>query len=188
MKHEKRRHDPQDSPFFRLKSIHALARLLQIRVGVLRKGSPIYTKYFYGEVPKSNCETRKTETPYGELRKIHERILDLLSRIKRPDYLHSGIKKRSYVTNAQYHIGPYETYALDRKKFFPNTSWSHIFNFFQSRMECGGDIPVILTNILTVNGHLPTGSPVSTLLSYYAHKEMFDRLDAIAQALGHLEK
>lgn len=184
MTHAKRRYDLQDSHFFRLKSIHVLARLLRIRVGTLRKGSPLFTKYFFGEVPKSGSETRKTETPYGELRKVHERILDLFSRINVPDYLHSGIKKRSYVTNAQHHIGSYETYALDIKKFFPNTTWFHIFNFFRSRMECGEDIATILANMLTVDGHLPTGSPVSTLFSYYAHKEMFDRLDEFAQASG----
>ena len=41
----------------------------------------------------------------GKLLNIHKRINYLLSNIEKPDYLHSARKKRSYITNAQQHIG-----------------------------------------------------------------------------------
>lgn len=47
-------------------------------------------------------------------------------------------------------------------------------------MECRSDAAMLLAKILTVDGHLPTGSPVSPILSYYAHKRMFDEIARLA--------
>ena len=40
-----------------------------------------------------------------------------------------------------------------------------------------------MATLLTYKGHIPTGSPVSSLLSYFSHRPMFDRL--MHHALAH---
>jgi len=163
----------ESSPFKNLKSIHQLSKLLQVRVGVLKKHSSLYGKFIIGSTPKEGDKDRITETPFGELRRVHERILALFSRIEPPPYLQSGIKKRSYISNAEEHIFGEVIYKLDVKKFFQNTKWNHVFCLFSEQFNCPTDIAAIMANLITVNGHLPTGSPLSTL---YAHKRMFDRI------------
>jgi retron-type reverse transcriptase len=51
-------------------------------------------------------------------------------------------------------------------------------------MECAEDIAGILTGILTYKGHLPTGSPSSPILSYYAHVDMWEKVDTLAREAG----
>lgn len=43
---------------------------------------------------------------------------------------------------------------------------------------------MLLAKLLTVDGHLPTGSSVSPILSYFAHKRMFDEIAQVADDLG----
>lgn len=38
-----------------------------------------------------------------------------------------------------------------------------------------------MAKLLTVDGHLPTGSPVSPIISYFAHKQMFDQIAELAE-------
>ena len=38
-----------------------------------------------------------------------------------------------------------------------------------------------MANLCTVDGHLPTGSPPSTLISYFIHSKTFDQLDRLAR-------
>lgn len=180
-KRDKRKYALKDSAFFRIKSIHVLARILQTRPAKLKRGSSLYNCYIRGSVPKSENEVRETETPFGELRRIHERVLQLFSRNETPDFLHSGVKGRSYVTNASAHIGNFETVTLDIRKFFPITKWHHIYLFFSDQLECSNDVSAVLANLLTIERHLPTGSPLSTLMSYFIHKNMFDDLHSLCQ-------
>lgn len=42
---------------------------------------------------------------------------------------------------------------------------------------------MLLAKLLTVDGHLPTGSPVSPILSYFAHRPMFDEISDLAHNL-----
>jgi len=46
------------------------------------------------------------------------------------------------------------------------------------------DLGAVLTKLSTVNGHIPTGSPSSTTVSYYAYKPMFDEVDELARCNG----
>ena len=47
-------------------------------------------------------------------------------------------------------------------------------------MKCAPDIAGILTALSTFKGRLPTGSPLSPMLSYYAHIDMWDAISTIS--------
>ncbi len=171
----------EKSPFYKIPAPHVLSRLLNINVSRFKRESDLYLKYYKRKIPKNGGGVRITETPYGELRRTHERIFNLLKRISVPQFLHSGIKGRSYISNAQSHKGSTDCFCLDIEKFFPSTTRGHVYDFFVNIALCKADVAAILANICTVDGHLPTGSPLSTLISYFIHTKMFDELDKLAQ-------
>lgn len=116
------------------------------------------------------------------MRRVHKRVSTLLARVETPPFLHSAIKGHSYVTNAAEHSAAHPTVKTDIKKFFQSVRSAAVFHFFRDTMQCAGDVAGIVTALLTVDGHLPTGSSVSPILSYFAYHEMFGQINTLAQS------
>lgn len=74
-------------------------------------------------------KARKIQKPLEKLELVHTRIASLLSRIALPEYLHSGKKKCSNVTNAKAHLNNEKMMTTDIKAFFPSTTRGMIFSF-----------------------------------------------------------
>lgn len=125
-------------------------------------------------------ERRDVEEPKAQLQHLHKKIARWLARVETPDYLHSAIKRRSYISNAAAHSAHDNLIKVDVRSFFRNVTRQAVFHFFVDTMRCRGDVAMILAKMLTVDGHLPTGSSASPILSYYAHKRMFDEIAAYA--------
>ena len=51
-------------------------------------------------------------------------------------------------------------------------------------MQCSPGVAGLLTNLCTFDNHVPTGSPVSQLLAYYAAKPLFDELALLGKDEG----
>lgn len=127
---------------------------------------------------------RLIEEPKALLKPVHARVAGLLAQIETPDYLHSGVKKRSYVTNAGEHACDGGAVKLDVKKFFPSVRAQAVCHFFVDVMEYPMDVASRMTKLLTIGGHLPTGGNASCILSFWAYKPMFDEIDALARVKG----
>jgi len=122
---------------------------------------------------------RQVQAACPKLRKIHARIATLLRRIRPPEYRHSGVRKRSFLTNAAQHCGRMPTLKLDIRKFYPSTSFNHVWLFFFRTMKCSADVAHVLATICTYRSrHLPTGGVHSEVLAFYCHKSMLDALNA----------
>lgn len=129
---------------------------------------------------RQNGKERKVQEPKPALQRLHRRIHTLLSRIEVPDYLHSAVKGRSYLSNARAHALDAPTIKIDVKKFFPSVPRVAIYNFFRDTMRCRADVAGCLADILTYDRRLPTGSSASPVIAYYAFKPMFDAIHAVA--------
>lgn len=125
---------------------------------------------------------RIIEEPKPQLKFIQQRFARLLAQIETPDYLHSGVKGRSYITNANSHEADRACVTLDIKKFFPSSSSHYVQRFFEDLLEYPADVASRARQLLTCGGHLPTGGNASTILSFWAYKPMFDEIDAKARA------
>jgi len=182
------------SPFYKLSNKKKLAELLfistkdlkQIQIGNIKNknkqaSNDANYRLFVLE-DKEKTKKRDIQVPNQFLKKIHKRIANLLSYIETPEYLHSAIKNHSYKTNAEVHIGEYSLAKTDISKFFPSTKFQSIFLFFKNTMFCSLDISTILAKICTFDQHLPTGSPLSPILSFYANKKMFDEIYELCNA------
>jgi hypothetical protein len=74
--------------------------------------------------------------------------------------------------------------SLDIKKFFPNTTSRRVFWFFHKVLQCEVDIAGLLTRLATYQGHLPTGSPLSPIVAYFAHFDMWEDIAAVCATQG----
>ncbi|MET0100091.1 MAG: reverse transcriptase family protein [Sedimenticola sp.] len=140
--------------------------------------------YHQFEINPAGRKPRPVQHPKARLEQIHARLFELLRRVTPPAYLHSGIKGRSYVTNAKSHLGEHPVCKLDIKSFYPSTTYQHVSQFFRDTLSCSPDVAAILTSLTTVNGHLPTGSCLSQILAFYSHVEMFNKIHNAASDLG----
>jgi hypothetical protein len=112
--------------------------------------------------------------------KTASRLVSLITRIEIPDYVHSGIKGRSYVTNARCHKVDVALAKIDLRSFFNSASSLYVYRCFKNTFQCSSDVSSILCKLSTIEGHLPTGSPTSVIMSYYAYQGMFDEIYSLA--------
>lgn len=179
------RYNLNQSALYKVNSKKRLAAILQTSVlalkGMSKKADASYRRW---EEPKSNGTMRQIEDPYPPLKKLHRRISWLLSGIEPPDFLMCPVKGRSYLTNATTHKDATFTITLDIQNYFASTTSRRIYWFFHSVMLCSEDVAGLLARICTVDGHLPTGSPVSPILAYYAHSDMWQDVNELAIQAG----
>lgn len=175
-----KRYAINQSPFYKLRNRRKLAALLGMKLSDLESIAAGDENYRIWPLENETGKTRIIEEPKQHTKLLHIRIFNLLSRIETPDYLHSGVKTKSYITNAKAHLDGDRLITLDVRKFFPSTKGWHVFHFFTSTMKCSRDVAGLLVKLTTVNGHLPTGSCISQSLAFWAHIEMFDEIQAVA--------
>jgi RNA-directed DNA polymerase len=129
---------------------------------------------------KTSRKSRSVQKPKGKLLSIHSRILRLLKRVSVPSYMQAALAGTSYRKNAAMHASSDCVATIDIGSFFSATNKSKVFNFFESTLSCPSDIAVIYSDLVTCDDALPTGSPLSPLMSFYANKRLFDSLNELA--------
>lgn len=144
---------------------------------------PVQPKHdpFSSRAPR---RARDVQKPRGDLLKIHNRILRLLKHVQVPGYMQAALSGTSYRKNAELHVRGEYVATLDIKSFFEATNRSRIFSFFESRLECPGDIADVYSRLIACEDSLPTGSPLSPLMSFYANDRLFDAINCLARDNG----
>lgn len=132
-----------------------------------------------------NSKGRDVQEAIGELRALHVRIATLLRRISPPDYRHSGVRGRSYITNASEHAVGQPSIKIDIKAFYPSTTFHHVYAMFRGYLECADDVALLLAKICCFREtHLPTGGVHSEVTAFFSHKALFDRIANRAVQFG----
>lgn len=172
------------SPFYRLRSKKKLSDLLNIPLSSIQFLAKNSSNFKVFDVIGKNKKPREVQVPKKLLETLHRRLFIFLSRLEAPDYLHSGTKKRSHITNAQSHKGCVELSKLDIKSFFQSTTRDAVYRFFNNTMECSQDVSELLSGCCTYGGHIPTGSKISQALAFHCNKNLFDKIDEISTSHG----
>ncbi|WP_232224138.1 reverse transcriptase family protein [Mastigocladopsis repens] len=165
-----------------MKSKERLAKLLQIsqnKLEILTLSEDLYIERDRFDPKKK--KSRLVEEPKLPLKRVQKRIEELLKRIKIPDYIYASGKGRCYISNAKAHVNAAVVRSLDIKKYFPSTPSRRVYWFFHKQMKCSSDVAGILTKLSTFKNHLPTGSPLSPILSYFAHMDMWEAINEIVE-------
>lgn len=169
------------SRLYKIKSPAQLASLLLLTPQGMKRLAEAGDNYIRWSDKKTG---RAIQEPKAVLEKVHRRVGSLLARIETPQFLHSAVKGRSYITNAERHAIDKPTVKIDIRKFYPSVRAQAVFHFFRDRMSCAGDVAGILARLLTVDGHLSTGSSVSPILSYFAYEDMFGEIEDLSVQRG----
>lgn len=168
---------------FGFKSLGPLAAVLWQSTAGIRAlaNAPQYAEWKDLSKP---LKPRAIQDPRGDTEKIHYRIYELLDRVSRPDFLHSATRGRSITTNARAHAGRGSCVTTDMKDCYGSTTTQHVARFFERDLRLAPDLAWKIARICSVNGHLPTGSCLSPLLAYWAHRETFDYIAALCAYHG----
>jgi hypothetical protein len=168
---------PQDSPFYKLTTKKRLEKLLDKSVSELDSlsGDQNYRVFIIEKEGKK----REIQAPMFKLDAVQTRIASLLVRIMVPDYLQSGIKGRSNITNSKIHLGDHPVLTMDIKKFYPSITKKSIFNYFCHIMKSAPDVAGILAELCTYQNHIPTGSRLSMPLSFWVNFPMYNRINTL---------
>ena len=131
-----------------------------------------------------NKNQREIQAPIHWMAQAHQKLGNLLQRIQVSDYVYSK-KGRSYVDNARVHAGRKPLIKTDVSKFYPSVTHAMVRRMFEKEFQCASDVAKRLADICCYKQeHLPTGSPISGRVAYFAAKSMFDEIQKAAQASG----
>lgn len=170
----------EKSPLYRIRNRRKLAELLNLPKDYFAHShEQVYTK-FSKQKPNGDG-VRIFTVPQDELKVIQKRLCRLLSRIETPDWVMSGKKHRSYITNAQSHVDRLFVKTMDISRFYDSAQRRYIYKMFKETFKMSEDICWIMTDLVTYQGSLPTGSPTSQLIIYWSYGEMFNLINNIAQ-------
>ncbi len=161
--------------FYKCKSKKKLARLLKTDLNNLNRLSKSIEQEYYTFNNK-----RQITAPKKELKVIQKRVLNLLNKIEKPDWVISSTKEKSYLDNAHYHIGAQYVCTTDIRSFYNNCSRDRVYQFFAKKLLTSPDVAKLLSDITTLN-YIPTGSPSSQILAYFAYEEMFINMFNVSQ-------
>ncbi|QCT03677.1 hypothetical protein E6C60_2966 [Paenibacillus algicola] len=181
----RKKHELDQCALYKCKSKRKLAYYLKIDYEKLKTISNI-TLYHSFSLQKNDGDPRLITAPKAELKKLQKRILRLLEKVKRPDYLISGEKGKSYLNNALTHQHSDYFLTIDIRKFYDNCKREYVYNFFIKMLQTSKDVACILTDIITFDNKIPTGCPTSQMLAYYAYFDMFTELKEISQRFNSI--
>lgn len=162
---------------YRTRGLRGLANLLFTGVDALedlaRRQSELYAEW---DIETRPGKIRHIEHPARPLKEIQARIETLLMRLEPPLYLFCPVKGRDFLMNALRHQDRRAIWRVDVKDYFASTQSGNVLKFFRDRLGCAGDVATVLTKLTTYRGHLPTGSPLSPVLSFFANEPMWEEI------------
>lgn len=169
------RYPLDQSPLYRLRGKGQFEKLLDLPWDMAKAlADPAYYRVWFNE------KGREIQQPIRTLALVHKRIGDLLARIELPDYLYSQ-RGRSYADNARHHLGHVPLFKTDIHKFYPSTTWMMVYRMFIDQFACAEDVAHRLADLCCYQQrHLPTGSPLSGRIAFFAARQMFDEIAAVA--------
>jgi hypothetical protein len=179
----KKRYALNQSPLYKLQSKKRLAELLGLPVSELLELAPRSDNYQLFTIHKNN-KPREVQVPRPALKAIHKQLFRLLQRVEPPEYLQSGCKGRSHVTNARVHDQARLLVKLDIKAYYQSTKRDAVYQFFRKTMSCSPDVAGLLSDLSCVSGHIPTGSPLSQILAFYASLPLFQEIARASESEG----
>lgn len=179
-----KKYDVTQCALYKCQSKKRLESLLNIEAGDLKKLNSAISYHSFEIDKKGSTEKRGITAPDRILKQIQARILQLIQRVYRPDWLISGEKGKCYIDNGRAHLLNNYVLTMDIKKFYDNCAREPVYHFFLDYLKAAADIAKILTDIVTYNGGIPTGCPTSQLIAYYAYQEMFHQIADVSKAYG----
>ena len=179
-----KKYDITQCALYKCRTRKRLEYLLRLDPGGLKMIDGIIGYHKFEIDKKHSDEKREITAPDKTLKAIQRRILYLLQRVIRPEWLISGEKQKCYIDNGKAHLNGKYVLTIDIKKFYDNCTREPVYQFFVQKLKTSPDVAEILTNIITYNGGIPTGCPTSQIMAFYAYSDMFSEIADLAKQCG----
>lgn len=180
----RKKYDISQCALYKCQSKKRLEALLQLE-GIRAHQVCSLVGYHSFEIAKKHSDDMRTITaPDKDLKRIQRRILDLLQPVIRPEWLISGEKDKSYISNGETHLDSRYVLTMDIRKFYDNCTREPVYQFFRETLHDSPDVAKILTDIVTYDSGIPTGCPTSQMIAFYAYYDMFVEIHAAAAKYG----
>lgn len=146
----------------------SLAEFLNISVSALLflchgKKNKLYREF---TIPKKSGGTRTICAPKGNLVNVQRRLAEELRHYyKKPVVVMGFEPNTSIVKNAEKHVGKKFLINIDLKDFFNQITIKRVIGMLRKVTKLSNEVCVMLAQLLTADGILPTGSPASPLIS-----------------------
>lgn len=176
----KKQYSLDQCALYKCRSPMRLEKVLKTEVGDLANISKLINYNNFNIEKNSLGEIRSIQSPSRHLKTIQKRILKLLQKIERPDWLISGEKGKSFIDNGKAHLNARYALTVDIESFYGNCTREYVYSFFYKRMHMPRDVAGIITDIVTYQNSIPTGTPTSQMISYYAYEDMFNEINEVA--------
>ena len=113
-----KKYDITQCALYKCRTKKRLAFLLLLDLKELDHISGIIRYHSFEIDKKDSEEKRKITAPNKNLKKVQRRILFLLQRVIRPDWLISGEKGKCYIDNGKAHVNGQYVLTIDIRKFY----------------------------------------------------------------------
>lgn len=133
-------------------------------------------------IPEVNSKGRPYVKVDDDTKAIMQKITKCFQRFVNRGYVYGCIKRKGNVKNALKHCKNKYVIAMDIKHFFQNTQAKYLRQFYTQHFS--ESVCNKLIQWTTYKGHLATGLPTSPVLSYLAHKQIFDDIHDRMLAIG----
>lgn len=133
---------------------------------------------------KKSGGIRLIEPPFENRKALQRAINKVLKRVILPDFFHGSVPGKTHITNAAPHCGKPLVQKFDLRNFFPSVTSKMVERMFREQLRCSPDVARILTRLTTFRGHVPQGSPTSSLVACLVLVPAACRMKALADKHG----
>ena len=144
-----RKYDITQCALYKCRTKKRLEHLLCLEPGGLKIIDSIIRYHKFEIDKKHSDEKREITAPDKILKAIQRRILYLLHRVIRPEWLISGEKQKCYIDNGKAHLDGKYVLTVDIKKFYNNCTREPVYQFFVQKLKTSPDVAKKLTDIIT---------------------------------------
>lgn len=158
---------------------HELGMGVKQVVNIAKKSTEFYIPFDLRK--RFSQKWRHIDNPTKELKEIQKKINKHLLRqamLKLPANIIGGMENKTIRDNAIVHVGQEMVVIIDIRNCFPRTKHTIIFDIWKNILDLDINCSRILTQLTTLNGHLPQGSPASLSLSNLALLPIFEKIDS----------
>lgn len=178
------RYELARSPLAQRPTQRELAQLLGYTRDDLRRLANYREQFIVRRQETVGKKVRDSAYPVSWLRGVHEKLKYHLNKVKQRDYVFSPRKGRGQRDNALFHLDQEQYLTLDLKQFYPSTTSSMTRTFFVRDCRMYEDVAGLLTTLVTIDGKVSFGSPLTPVLCTLIHRNMFDRIADLCAERG----
>jgi RNA-directed DNA polymerase len=183
---------PKSIRFKRCQNAHQLNKLIGRNERYIERAlSDGYQEF---EIKKRKGGTRMIEAPNQRLKNLQHELVKLLtpiyqSRAHKCAYGHQSVDKsdkKGIRENASMHLNADTIYNYDISNFYPSIKFDMITKIFSiAPFNFSDELSKYISILVTCNGHLPTGSPSSPIISNIICWWLDETLNALSFGLTY---